>query len=85
MVEHILIGRFLHAIDLKLAVVGVVCGLEVVDLFEEGLFFLDGEGVAHAIDAILFMNACNEWKGMVDEYESQMITIIPLRCDRFTT
>lgn len=46
-VEHILIGRFLHAIYLKFAVVGVVGGLEVVDLFEEGLFFLDGEGVAH--------------------------------------
>jgi hypothetical protein len=48
-VQHILVWRFLHAVDLKPAVVGVFGGLEVLDPFEEGLFFLGGEGVAHGI------------------------------------
>ena len=55
-VEHILVWGLFHAVDLKLAVVGVVGGLEVVDPFEEGLFFLGGEGVAHGIP-YMCMNA----------------------------
>lgn len=46
-IQHVFVGWILQSIDLQLAVVAVLRGLEVVDSFEEAGFLLSGKGVAH--------------------------------------